>query len=33
VQAIRIELSHEGPTQRAIALKNISPAIRAALTR
>ena len=33
VQAVRIELSHEGPTQRTIVVKNISPAIRAALTR
>ena len=32
VPAIRIELSHEGPMQRSIALENISSAIRAALT-
>lgn len=33
IPAIRIELSHEGPTQRKILLTDISPAIRAALTR
>ena len=33
VPAIRVELSHEGPTQRMLVVKNISPAIRAALTR
>lgn len=33
IPAIRIELSHEGPTQRKIVFTHISPAIRAALTR
>lgn len=33
VRAIRIDISHEGPTQRTIALNNISPTIRTALTR